>query len=332
MSKRDGQIAPIRGPEEFAAAFEVSRQIDRPACRLRGPAAAMAEDHQSGRPQHAGCGLAPPFRRFGPAAALAPPAPRTWVDLGSGAGFPGLVVAIMLAGGACHLPAVAAPPTPSPSPQGAEGEPRRSDQSNLRVTLIESDARKAPSCARSCARPKSRRAWLWISCRQRIEAAATQAKFGRAGSGHGAGIGIARQAVGAWRRRYSRPHGRAVLEGPRRRNGSRTAAKNRGISTLNWSPAVTDAGGPLSSSATSSQAQSRRIDPVSRATSASVSASLPSPTKRAASARPPPPSTSAPRSPRSARGCSSSISTRRATPRPASALPRMPGPSPASTC
>ena len=45
---------------------------------------------------------------------LAPPEPKTWVDLGSGAGFPGLVAAIMLA------------------PTG-----------KTRVTLIESDSRKA---------------------------------------------------------------------------------------------------------------------------------------------------------------------------------------------
>jgi 16S rRNA (guanine527-N7)-methyltransferase len=47
-------------------------------------------------------------------AALAPAKSKTWVDLGSGGGFPGLVVAIMLA------------------PAG-----------NTRVTLVESDTRKA---------------------------------------------------------------------------------------------------------------------------------------------------------------------------------------------
>ena len=45
--------------------------------------------------------------------ALAPPKPGTWLDLGSGGGFPGLVAAIMLHGG------------------------------GTRVTLVESDRRKA---------------------------------------------------------------------------------------------------------------------------------------------------------------------------------------------
>lgn len=49
---------------------------------------------------------------------LAPPNVRTWADLGSGAGFPGLVIAILARDAA------------SPNP-------------NLRVTLIESDTRKA---------------------------------------------------------------------------------------------------------------------------------------------------------------------------------------------
>ncbi len=50
--------------------------------------------------------------------ALTPPGTRTWADLGSGAGFPGLVIAIM-----ARDPA-------SPCP-------------DLRVTLVESDSRKA---------------------------------------------------------------------------------------------------------------------------------------------------------------------------------------------
>jgi 16S rRNA (guanine527-N7)-methyltransferase len=49
---------------------------------------------------------------------LAPPGARTWLDLGSGAGFPGLVVALMAGD----------PSSPAPG---------------LRVTLLESDSRKA---------------------------------------------------------------------------------------------------------------------------------------------------------------------------------------------
>ncbi len=73
---------------------------------------------------------------------LAPPEARTWVDLGSGAGFPGLVVAILWAD---RLP-LAPPDSPPPCGEGlgvggipeadGRGEPRR------RVVLIESNARK----------------------------------------------------------------------------------------------------------------------------------------------------------------------------------------------
>ena len=69
-----------------------------------------------------------PIRRS--SCALAPTA-RTWVDLGSGAGFPGLVVAILLAD-RCSL---------SPTlPQHGEGATGAKPQP--RVTLIESNARK----------------------------------------------------------------------------------------------------------------------------------------------------------------------------------------------
>jgi 16S rRNA (guanine527-N7)-methyltransferase len=97
---------------------------------------------------------------------LAPPGVRAWIDLGSGAGFPGLVVAILLAyphrlspspraaptsrraasargegrgEGPQHTPvsALAAAPHPSPLPaSGERGLPAP------RVTLIESDTRK----------------------------------------------------------------------------------------------------------------------------------------------------------------------------------------------
>lgn len=73
--------------------------------------------------------------------ALAPPEPKTWVDLGSGAGFPGLVVAILLA-----------------------------ESGKSQVTLVESDSRKAAflrEAARQVAVPVDILA-------VRIEAAATR--------------------------------------------------------------------------------------------------------------------------------------------------------------
>ena len=74
----------------------------------------MAEDRQPRRPEHPGRHLVAPFRRFGSALRLAPPEAKSWLDLGSGGGFPGLVLAILLAGG-----------------EGAK------------ITLVESDTRKA---------------------------------------------------------------------------------------------------------------------------------------------------------------------------------------------
>jgi 16S rRNA (guanine527-N7)-methyltransferase len=148
---------PIRGPDDFAAAFDVSRETLarfatyeallrqwQKAVNLVAPSTLDAVWHRH-------------FADSAQLVALAPTA-RTWVDLGSGAGFPGLVVAILLADrapqlvvpaplvwegqGGGHGPAssVVGPltPTPDPSPQGGGELPRRTP----RVTLIESNARK----------------------------------------------------------------------------------------------------------------------------------------------------------------------------------------------
>jgi 16S rRNA (guanine527-N7)-methyltransferase len=120
-------VPPIRGREDFAAAFNVSREtLDRlatyeallrqwqKAVNLVAPSALDAVWH----------------RHFADSAQLLPLAPvaRTWVDLGSGAGFPGLVVAILLA--------------EAPSPRPSRGEGTRAEPALTRVTLIESNARK----------------------------------------------------------------------------------------------------------------------------------------------------------------------------------------------
>jgi 16S rRNA (guanine527-N7)-methyltransferase len=120
----------VQGSADFAAAFGVSREtIDRltiyeallrqwqKAVNLVAPSTLEAVWH----------------RHFADSAQLVPlaTAPRTWVDLGAGAGFPGLVIAILLADRTVA-------PTPDPSPQG-EGEPQRRTP---RITLIESNARK----------------------------------------------------------------------------------------------------------------------------------------------------------------------------------------------
>ena len=93
----------IRSPEDFAAAFDAPpetiarlvvyerllRQWQK-AVNLVAPATLDTVWH----------------RHFADSAQLVPLAPpniRSWIDLGSGAGFPGLVAAILLAGGTSQL-------------------------------------------------------------------------------------------------------------------------------------------------------------------------------------------------------------------------------------
>ncbi len=113
----------IRGPDDFAAAFGVSSET---VARL-ATYETLLKQWQKAVNLVAPRTLADTWHRhFADSAqlvALAPPGVRTWVDLGSGAGFPGLVCAIVLAD----------PSSPSPRSRG-EG---------TRFTLIESDTRKA---------------------------------------------------------------------------------------------------------------------------------------------------------------------------------------------
>jgi 16S rRNA (guanine527-N7)-methyltransferase len=146
----------IHGPDDLAAAFHVSPEtVERlaiyekllrrwqKAVNLVAPSTLEAVWHRH-------------FADSAQLLALAPPETRSWIDLGSGGGFPGLVIAILLGdvalttgvpsllvgegqgGGDGRTSAVVAPPTPNPSPQGG-GESRQAP----RVTLIESDTRKA---------------------------------------------------------------------------------------------------------------------------------------------------------------------------------------------
>jgi 16S rRNA (guanine527-N7)-methyltransferase len=174
MSTRNGEIALIRGPEEFAAAFAVSRQVARLAVyesllrqwqrtiNLVAPSTLDAVWHRH-------------FADSAQLVALAPGA-RTWVDLGSGAGFPGLVVAIMLAGVPPTSLAVAAPPTPNPSPPGGGGPSRRIGELP-RVTLIESNARKCAFLREVVRQTGVAQSVSVDILSTRIEAAATQASL-----------------------------------------------------------------------------------------------------------------------------------------------------------
>src|ERR1051326_9399865 len=104
----------IRGPDEFAAAFNVSRET---IARLTTYETLLRQWQKA-------VNLVAPstldeiwHRHFADSAQLLPlaPAARTWVDLGSGAGFPGLIIAILL------------PDSPSPHSSSEWGEGTRAE-------------------------------------------------------------------------------------------------------------------------------------------------------------------------------------------------------------
>ena len=115
---RPGGPDPIEGSGSFAARFGVSRET---IGRLE-TYADLLKQWQKGVNLVAPSTLAVIWERHfadsAQLAALAPTGLRVWVDLGSGAGFPGLVVAIMLA------------------------DPARAGNA-VRMVLVESDSRKA---------------------------------------------------------------------------------------------------------------------------------------------------------------------------------------------
>lgn len=112
----------IRGPEDFRAAFDVSREtVDRLALY-----ADLLRQWQKAMNLVAPSTLSDVWHRhFADSAQVGPLAaghPGRWIDLGSGAGFPALVAAIL-----CTDPKYAVPPVDGPP---------------ARFTLIESQARK----------------------------------------------------------------------------------------------------------------------------------------------------------------------------------------------
>jgi 16S rRNA (guanine527-N7)-methyltransferase len=118
----------IQGPDDFAAAFDVSRET---VARLE-TYAALLRQWQSAVNLVALSTLDAVWQRhFADSAQLLCLAPgaRSWLDLGSGAGFPGLVIAILVAEA-----------TGARSPQQPPGDTPVGAGS--RVTLIESDGRK----------------------------------------------------------------------------------------------------------------------------------------------------------------------------------------------
>jgi 16S rRNA (guanine527-N7)-methyltransferase len=147
---RAGKTAQtIGGPEDFATAFNVSRETIE---RLTAYEALLRHWQKAVNLVAPGTLDAVWHRHFADSAQLlplAPPGPHHWIDLGAGAGFPGLVVAILLA------ERIETPP----SPLGVSSPRRVEDAPSARwgggfapasfrtpaphVTLIESDTRKA---------------------------------------------------------------------------------------------------------------------------------------------------------------------------------------------
>ena len=144
----------IRGPADFAAAFGASPET---LARLEAYAALLRQWQKAVNLVAPSTLDAVWHRHFADSAQLLPLAPpnfETWIDLGSGAGFPGLVIAILLAESPPpHLGQGGAVP-----PARGEGQPHRpaaleaaphSDAlpteewgEGMRVMLVESDTRK----------------------------------------------------------------------------------------------------------------------------------------------------------------------------------------------
>lgn len=109
-------IAPIDGPESFAAAFGASAVALKRLLTYAEALALWQKRINLVAPSTIGEVWHRHFADSAQLVGLAPISAQTWVDLGSGAGFPGLVVAILIAD------------RPAPRPE---------------ILLVESDQRKA---------------------------------------------------------------------------------------------------------------------------------------------------------------------------------------------
>ena len=97
MTRSTPPLAHIAGPDSFAAAFAVSSvAIDRLAA-YAGTLALWQKRINLVAPSTVDDVWHRHFADSAQIVDLAPPSFETWIDLGSGAGFPGLVVAILLA-------------------------------------------------------------------------------------------------------------------------------------------------------------------------------------------------------------------------------------------
>jgi 16S rRNA (guanine527-N7)-methyltransferase len=138
----------IRGPQDFGAAFHVSRET---LARLQLYQGLLVKWQLAVNLVSANTLDEVWHRHFADSAQLLPLAgtPRSWLDFGSGAGFPGLVVAILLAD------------RPSDSPP--------------RVTLVEPNARKCAFLHEVVRRAQLAPPWIAVDILStRIEVLATQ--------------------------------------------------------------------------------------------------------------------------------------------------------------
>jgi 16S rRNA (guanine527-N7)-methyltransferase len=135
--------APIAGPDDFAARFGVSRETIVKLSAYESLLRQWQKTINLVAPSTLGAIWSRHFADSGQLVGLAPAGARRWLDLGSGAGFPGLVVAILLA-----------------------------ERDGATMTLIESDTRKAAFLAEV-----ARQTGVPVDIlRDRIENTTTQAK------------------------------------------------------------------------------------------------------------------------------------------------------------
>ena len=145
-----GSQAVVDGPVSFAQQFKFSRET---VAKLVTYAALLKQWQKTINLVAPGTLDAVWHRHMADSAqlvTLAPPDANSWVDLGSGAGFPGLVLAILL-----H------------------------DRAGARVTLIESDARKVAFLRDVARQVGLSQASVVDICHARIESASTHARVGR---------------------------------------------------------------------------------------------------------------------------------------------------------
>jgi 16S rRNA (guanine527-N7)-methyltransferase len=166
----------IVGPTEFAAAFPVSRETLEHLAIYEGLLRRWQRAVNLVAPSTLDAIWQRHFADSAQLIALAPSA-RAWVDLGSGAGFPGLVVAILLAGERSRWDDDASSgPRSEPLSEPLSGR-RSKEPARPRMTLIESNARK---CAflREVVRATQIAAALSVDILStRIETATTQASL-----------------------------------------------------------------------------------------------------------------------------------------------------------